>query len=106
SWDEVMATNLGGAFAVCRAASRPMIAAKRGAIVNVAAVSALRASPGQSAYAASKGGLVAFTKTLAAERAPRGVRVNAVVPGAIASGLAARLDHRVAEKIRGLVPAG
>ncbi len=106
SWDEVLATNLGGAFALCRAVARPMITAKRGAIVNVAAVSALRGSPGQTAYAASKGGLLAFTRTLAAELAPRGVRVNAVVPGAIASGLAARLDHRVAEKIRGAIPAG
>jgi 3-oxoacyl-[acyl-carrier protein] reductase len=83
-----------------------MISAKRGAIVNVAAVSALRGSPGQTAYAASKGGLIAFTRTLAAELAPRGVRVNAVVPGAIASGLAARLDHRVADKIRGAIPVG
>lgn len=106
SWDDVVATNLGGLYHCTRAVVRPMIAAGRGAIVNVGAVSALRASPGQVNYAASKGGLVAFTRALGAELAPRGVRVNAVIPGAIAAGLAARLDRRVADRIRGAVPLG
>lgn len=106
SWDEVIATNLGGLFHCARAVVRPMLAAGGGAIVNVGAVSALRASPGQVNYAASKGGLVAFTRALGAELAPRGVRVNAVIPGAISAGLAARLDRRIADRIRTAVPLG
>jgi 3-oxoacyl-[acyl-carrier protein] reductase len=106
SWDEVLATNLGGLFHCARAVVRPMLAAGGGAIVNVGAVAALRASPGQVNYAASKGGLVAFTRSLGAELAPRGIRVNAVLPGAIAAGLAARLDRRIAERIRGAIPLG
>ncbi len=106
SWDEVLATNLGGLFHCARAVVRPMLAAGRGAIVNVGAVAALRASPGQVNYAASKGGLVAFTRALGAELAPRGIRVNAVLPGAISAGLAARLDRRVADRIRAAIPAG
>jgi 3-oxoacyl-[acyl-carrier protein] reductase len=106
SWDEVIATNLGGLFHCARAVVRPMLAAGRGAIVNVGAIAALRASPGQVNYAASKGGLVAFTRALGAELAPRGIRVNAVLPGAIAAGLAARLDRRIAERIRGAIPLG
>ena len=106
SWDEVIATNLGGLFHCARAVVRPMMSAGGGAIVNVGAVSALRASPGQVNYAASKGGLLAFTRALGAELAPRGIRVNAVIPGAIASGLASRLDRRIAERIRGNIPLG
>lgn len=106
SWDEVIATNLNGLFHCARAVVRPMIAAGGGAIVNVGAVSAMRASPGQVNYAASKGGLVAFTRALGAEMAPRGIRVNAVIPGAIKAGLAARLDRRIAEQIRANIPAG
>jgi 3-oxoacyl-[acyl-carrier protein] reductase len=66
----------------------------------------LRASPGQSNYAASKGGVLALTATLGAELAPRGVRVNAVVPGLIAAGIAARLDRRVADRARERIPLG
>ena len=106
SWDEVIATNLGGLFHCARAVVRPMLSAGGGAIVNVGAVSALRASPGQVNYAASKGGLLAFTRALGAELAPRGIRVNAVIPGAIASGLAARMDRRLAERIRVGIPLG
>lgn len=106
SWDDVLATNLGGLFHCARAVVRPMLAAGRGAIVNVGAVAALRASPGQVNYAASKGGLVAFTRALGAELAPKGIRVNAVLPGAIAAGLAARIDRRIAERIRGAIPLG
>jgi 3-oxoacyl-[acyl-carrier protein] reductase len=106
NWDEVLATNLGGLFHCARAVVRPMLSAGRGAIVNVGAIAALRGAPGQVNYAASKGGLVAFTRALGAELAPRGIRVNAVLPGAIAAGLAARLDRRVADRIRTAIPLG
>lgn len=104
-WEAVLATNLSGPFHVCRALVRPMISAGAGVIINIGAPSSLRASPGQAAYAASKGGLDAFTRTLAAELAPR-VRVNAVIPGAIEAGLAARLDRRHADRIRSAIPLG
>jgi 3-oxoacyl-[acyl-carrier protein] reductase len=105
-FDDVVRTNLGGVFYASRAAARAMIAKKRGAIVNIGSVAGAFASPGQSAYAASKGGVIALTKTLAAELAPRGVRVNAVVPGLLSTGMAQRLDHRVAKEKRGRIPLG
>jgi 3-oxoacyl-[acyl-carrier protein] reductase len=106
SWTEVISTNLGGVFNTTRAVVRPMIARKKGAIVNIASVAAVHASPGQANYAASKGGILALTRTLAAELAPRGVRVNAVVPGLFAAGMAARLDPRTAERKRAAIPLG
>lgn len=95
SWREVMSANLDGTFNVCRAVARPMLGKKKGAIVNVASVAAQRASPGQVNYAASKGGVLALTQTLAAELGPRGVRVNAVVPGLCDTGMVDKVDRRV-----------
>lgn len=105
-WDEVLAVNLMGAVRCCRAVVGSMLARRGGAIVNVASIAGLHASPGQANYAASKGGLLALTRTLAAELAPRGIRVNAVVPGLVAAGMAAGLDHRIAEERRGQIPLG
>jgi 3-oxoacyl-[acyl-carrier protein] reductase len=102
----VVDANLGGTFRCCRAAIRAMMAARAGAIVNVASVAAVRASPGQANYAASKGGIVALTRTLAVEAAGHGVRVNAVVPGLVATGMAARLDRALAERYREAIPVG
>ncbi len=105
-FEEVLATNLTGLAAVCRAAVRPMIARGSGAIVNVASVAGAHASVGQASYSASKGGVIALTRTLAAELGPRGVRVNAVVPGLCAVGMAARLDRRILDQKRAAVPLG
>jgi 3-oxoacyl-[acyl-carrier protein] reductase len=105
-WDDVISVDLTGLVWCCRTVARPMIRQRGGAIVNVASVAALRASPGQSSYAAAKGGVVAFTRTLAAELAPKGVRVNAVVPGLIETGMAARLDRRIADEHRRRIPLG
>jgi 3-oxoacyl-[acyl-carrier protein] reductase len=93
-FDQVVDTNLRGAFVCTRAAAKTMLAAGRGAIVNVASVAGVRASPGQAAYSAAKGGLLALTRTLAAELGPRGIRVNAVVPGYLGTGMAARMDRK------------
>ena len=97
-FDQVVDVNLRGAFVCSRAAIKPMIARGRGAIVNIGSVAGLRASPGQSSYSAAKGGLLALTRTMAAELAPRGIRVNAVVPGYLATGMAARMDRRKLEE--------
>lgn len=105
-WDDVIAVNLNGTFYCCRSAMRAMLPRRRGAIVNVSSIAATRASPGQANYASSKGGVQALTATLGAELAPRGVRVNAVVPGMIDVGMGRRLDRRVAEKARAAVPLG
>jgi 3-oxoacyl-[acyl-carrier protein] reductase len=80
-WDETIRTNLGGAFAVCQAAARHMTPRRRGAIVTIASTAGQRGEAGYAHYAASKGALIAFTKSLAAELAPSGVRVNCVAPG-------------------------
>jgi 3-oxoacyl-[acyl-carrier protein] reductase len=103
---ETLETNLVGAARLTRALVRPMVGKKQGAIVNVASIAALHASPGQSSYAAAKGGLLALTKTLAAELAPSGVRVNAVVPGLIASGMTLRMNARVRDAKAKGIPVG
>jgi NAD(P)-dependent dehydrogenase (short-subunit alcohol dehydrogenase family) len=81
-WDEVWASNLRSAF-VCLKALTPQLSASSGAVVNVSSVHATATSSSVTAYAASKGGLVAFTRAAAIELAPNGIRVNAVLPGAI-----------------------
>jgi 3-oxoacyl-[acyl-carrier protein] reductase len=82
-WARVIDTNLNAAFRLTRRALRPMIRARYGRVVNIASIVGQRANPGQANYAASKAGLVAMTKTVAAEVARRGVTVNAVAPGFI-----------------------
>jgi 3-oxoacyl-[acyl-carrier protein] reductase len=91
-WDLVLDTNLTAAFRTTRRAVRPMLTARFGRIVNIASVVGLRANPGQSNYAASKAGLIAMTKTVAAEVARRGVTVNAVAPGLIETDMTADLN--------------
>lgn len=82
-WNEVMAVNLIGAMEICRAALDPLAASGRGAIVNVASAAGLRPVPGRVAYCASKAALIMATKALALELAERGIRANAVCPGAV-----------------------
>jgi len=106
AWNDVIATNLLGTVRCCRAAVRTMWRDRRGIIVNVASIGALLASPGLTSYAASKGAILAFTRTLAAELAPKGIRVNAVVPGLLATGMVTRLDARVVAEREKRIPAG
>ena len=82
-WDSVLQTNLTAAFRLTRRALKAMLRARTGRIVNISSAVALRANPGQANYAAAKSGLIALTKTSAAEVARRGVTVNAVAPGLI-----------------------
>jgi 3-oxoacyl-[acyl-carrier protein] reductase len=105
-WDEVVDVGLAGVYRCCRAALPFMLSRRRGAIVNVASIAGVRASPGQASYSAAKGGVVALTATLAAELAPRGIRVNSVVPGLLSTGMGERLDHRAVAGARARIPLG
>jgi len=80
-WREVIETNLSSVFYTCRAVARPMMKKRAGAIVNVSSIVGLRGNFGQTNYAASKAGIIGFTKSLARELGSRGVRVNVVAPG-------------------------
>jgi 3-oxoacyl-[acyl-carrier protein] reductase len=86
-WDKVIDTNLTAAFRMTRRAIRPMIKARFGRVINIASVVGPRANAGQANYAAAKAGLIGLTKTVAAEVARRGVTVNAVAPGFIATSM-------------------
>jgi 3-oxoacyl-[acyl-carrier protein] reductase len=104
SWSLVTQTNLGGTFHCSRAVVRSMIARKNGIIINISSVAGIIANPGQANYAASKGGIEAFTRTLAAELAPMGIRVNSVIPGFLKGGMTQRLDMRVIEAMQTRIP--
>jgi 3-oxoacyl-[acyl-carrier protein] reductase len=90
-FEDVIAVNLYGVVHCCREAARRMMLRRRGAIVTVSSVAGQRPGRGQSNYAASKGAVEAFTRALAVELAPRSIRVNAVAPGIIATGMTAEL---------------
>lgn len=96
-WDQVMNVNLKSAYHTCKRVSRIMIGQRSGNIVNVASLSGLKGLPGQTNYSASKGGLIAFTKSLAQELAPYGIRVNAVAPGIIETDMIEDIEERKGE---------
>lgn len=105
-WEAVLRVNLTGTFAVCRAAVRPLLKQKSGCIVNIASIIGLMGNAGQANYAASKGGLIAFTKSLARELAPRGIRVNALAPGFIATAMTDKIPADLREKMVQSIPLG
>jgi 3-oxoacyl-[acyl-carrier protein] reductase len=98
-WDQVIETNLSAAFRTTRRALAPMLRARFGRIVNVASVVGPRANAGQSNYAASKAGLIGFTKTVAVEVARRGITVNAVAPGFVETKLTQDVGNGVVDAI-------
>lgn len=98
-WSAVIETDLSGAFRMMRRALVPMMRARAGRIVNIASVSALRANPGQSNYAAAKAGLIMLTKTAAVEVARRGVTINAVAPGWIDTEMTADVSRRMLDHV-------
>ncbi len=94
-WDLVLDINLKGAFICTQKVFKHMMKARRGSIINIASVIGIMGNPGQANYAASKGGLIAFTKSCAREFASRGVRVNAIAPGFIETEMTATLPEDV-----------
>jgi 3-oxoacyl-[acyl-carrier protein] reductase len=105
-WHAVLDTNLGGTFNTCRAASRGMMKRRSGAIVNVSSVVAVHGNPGQTNYAASKAGIIGFTKALARELGSRGVRANVVAPGYISTRLTNELPEELRQTMLANTPLG
>jgi 3-oxoacyl-[acyl-carrier protein] reductase len=105
-FDEVLRTNLKGTYLCTRAALRPMVRARWGRIVNVSSVVGLVGNAGQANYAASKAGIIGFTKSVAREVAQRGITVNAVAPGYVETELTGSLPEDVKDQIRSQVPMG
>jgi 3-oxoacyl-[acyl-carrier protein] reductase len=105
-WHDVMNTNLAGAFRCCRAVARSMMKARYGRIVNVSSVVALMGNAGQANYAASKAGLLGFTRSLARELASRAVTVNAVCPGFIETDMTAQLPEAARAELASKIPLG
>jgi len=105
-WQQVLDVNLTGAFYVAREAARFMIRQRSGSIINMASVVGLTGNAGQVNYAASKAGLIGFTKSLAKECAARGVRVNAIAPGFIQTDMTDGLKDNVKEQILAQIPMG
>jgi 3-oxoacyl-[acyl-carrier protein] reductase len=105
-WRSVLDTNLGGAFNTCRAASRGMMKRRSGAIVNISSVVGVHGNPGQTNYAASKAGIIGFTKALARELGSRGVRANVVAPGYISTRLTNELPEELRQTMLANTPLG
>ncbi len=105
-WDTVLATNLTGAFHCTRAALRPMVKQRYGRIVNVTSVVGLTGNAGQANYAASKAGLIGFTKAVAREVASRSITVNAVAPGFIETDMTAAMTPEARESMSTGIPLG
>ena len=105
-WDSVVNTNLRGAFSFAQAFIRAMIKQRSGRIINISSVIGLMGNAGQTNYAASKAGLIGFTKALARELASRNITVNAVAPGFITTDMTAGLSEEVKNSIHSKIPLG
>jgi 3-oxoacyl-[acyl-carrier protein] reductase len=105
-WDTVLDTNLKGAFLFTKAFSRTMLKQRAGRIINVASVIGLMGNAGQCNYAASKAGLLGFTKSIAREFASRGITANVIAPGFIETDMTSGLDQNVRDGILKQIPVG
>jgi 3-oxoacyl-[acyl-carrier protein] reductase len=97
-WDEVMTTNLKSVFNMTKQVIRPMMKSKKGSIINMSSIVGMRGNAGQSSYAASKAGIIGFTKSIAAELGSRNVRCNAIAPGFIETDMTHYLKEGEAAK--------
>ncbi len=97
-WDDVLRTNLKSLFNCCKAVARPMVKRRYGRIINISSVSGIAGQGGQTNYAASKAGVIGFTKSLAKELGPRSITVNAVAPGFVTTDLIADLPEELKQR--------
>ena len=105
-WDAVIATNLTAAYTCTQAVLRPMLKQRWGRVINVGSVVGQSGNPGQANYAASKAGLIGFSKALAQEVAARGITVNVVAPGFIETDMTAAISDAAREALTARIPAG
>jgi 3-oxoacyl-[acyl-carrier protein] reductase len=103
-FDAVVNTNLRAAFLTIRAASRHMVRARRGRIINIASVAGIMGNPGQGNYSAAKAGLIGMTKSVAKELARRGITCNAVAPGFIETDMTEELPEKLKEQVKPIIP--
>ena len=103
-WDQVMAVNLKGTFNCTKAAIKLMLRQKRGTVINIASITGLMGNPGQANYSASKAGVIGFTKAVAREYAERGITVNAVAPGFIATAMTDAIPEKEREVLIKQIP--
>lgn len=103
-WNFVLDTNLKGAFHFTKSVARPMMKARKGCIVNISSVIGLIGNAGQANYAASKAGLIGYTKSVAKELASRGIRVNALAPGFIQTDMTHELNEEMKENLIKQIP--
>lgn len=105
-WDTVLDINLKGVYLTCKAAAKHMMKKRQGKIINISSVVGITGNPGQANYAASKAGIIGFSKSIAKELAPRGILVNVVAPGFIDTDMTSVLGEKVKDNILSQIPLG
>lgn len=104
AWDKIMNVNLKSCFNTVKAACKPMMKQRSGSIINMTSVVGIKGNAGQSNYAASKAGIIGFTKSIALELGSRGIRSNAIAPGFIETEMTAGLDEKTVQSWRDNIP--